>query len=119
MSNIVPISFCSDTTEDDAALYEFIAVKGFTIVGISHGAQGHDDATSVELGILDDTVSKISVSQPDAGTIVTWKSTDVGGANAPVHIDADSVVALSLTTTVGSGPTITGWNATLFVKMDE
>ena len=106
-----------DPTEGNAIStlqYYFDAIFDFTIVGVSVAPEKDDaDAT---LDIDDDGSNVITaVDASDADVPGTWKSTHVGGTNAPVHIAAGSKVSFD----INSGAVATAFHVVLFILMGE
>lgn len=118
MSNVIPISFTLvDPTEGNAIStlhYYFTALAGFTIVGVSVAPEKDDaDAT---LDIDDDGTNVITaVDASDANVPGTWKSTHLGGTNAPVVIAEDSKVSFD----INNGAVATAFHVVLYVLMSE
>ncbi len=64
-----------------------------TIVGVVCSASVDDAGLTVDIN--DDGSGVITaIACATAATPGTWKSTHLGGANAPIHIDAGSVLSL-------------------------
>lgn len=90
-------------------LFEFLALQGMTIVGVSLCGQTFTGSpTSWNVDIVDDGVDVVAgvAVQATAGTPAYWESKHLGGAANPVFIEAGSVVGITLNVTGGSSPTI-------------
>ncbi len=77
------------------ALYRYFTVppKGITIVYVTASVSVDDADTTVDIN--DDGTGVITaIACPTKATPGTWKSTHVGGTNAPVVVAADSVISL-------------------------
>jgi hypothetical protein len=80
---------------------------GITLVGVTVCAEAFTGSpTGFNIDIQDDTVDVITaVAANSAGTPGEWKSTHLGGSNAPVAVAAGSVVEVDVNLTAGSSPT--------------
>lgn len=115
------LTFNCDAQAALAPLYEFVAVKGFFLLGASYCAQTFTGTpTNTILTVKDDTVSILTVTHATAGTPAATKTTALGGTTAlPTHVDADSIVALDISFTAGTSPTVTKAAIVLWIDEDE
>lgn len=88
---------------------------GITLVGVTLCAEAFTGSpTGFNIDIQDDTVDVITaVTANAAGTPGEWKSSHLGGSNAPVLVAAGSVVEVDVNFTGGSSPTA-DYDITLF-----
>lgn len=71
----------------------YTALVPLTVVGVVCAASADDAGLTVDVN--DDGTGVITaIACATAATPGTWKSTHLGGANAPVHIAKDSVISL-------------------------
>lgn len=104
---LVVFSFDAQAQVTANGVHEFVALKQMTIVGVSLCAEAFTGTpTGFNIDIQDDGTDVITaVAAGTAGTPGTWKSTAIGGANAPVVVAADSSVEIDVNLTAGSTPT--------------
>src|SRR3954447_19303068 len=91
------MNFTWDASAAQSPLFEFNALRGMTIVGLSFCAQSFTGSpTNAIATVVDDGVaSAAAVTHATAGTPATWVAKDLGGTNNAVHVEAGSVVGLN------------------------
>lgn len=90
------------------------AIFDMTIVAVSVSPQKDDAGATIDID--DDGTNVITlIDASDANVPGTWKSTHVGGTNAPVHIAAGSKVSFD----VNSGAVATAFNIDVYAILGE
>jgi hypothetical protein len=106
-AQLITFSFSAQAQADADGVHLVKVPFGITLVGVTLCAEAFTGSpTGFNIDIQDDTADVItSVAANSAGTPGEWKSTHLGGSNAPVVVAAGSVVEVDVNLTGGSSPT--------------
>lgn len=117
---LVPIHFDFAAVADADSVYEIDIPVQCTIVGVEytlHTVTG--SPTGANIDIQDDgtdAITAIALAAFTALSKASWKSIDMGGANAPVEVAAGSILAIDLNLAGGTSPTA-GLNGDIWVLL--
>jgi hypothetical protein len=106
-AQLMTFNFSAQAQADADGVHSVKVPFGITIVGVTLCAEAFTGSpTGFNIDIQDDTTDVITgVAANSAGTPGEWKSTHLGGSNAPVVVAAGSVVEVDVNLTAGSTPT--------------
>lgn len=114
-AQLMTFNFSAQAQVDADGVHTVKVPFGITIVGVTVCAEAFTGSpTGFNIDIQDDTTDVISaVAANAAGTPGEWKSTHLGGSNAPVSVAAGSVLEVDVNLTAGSSPTA-DYDVTIF-----
>ena len=106
-TQLITFSFSAQAQAAANGVHRVKMPLGMTLVGVTVCAEAFTGSpTGFNVDVQDDTVDVITaVAANSAGTPGEWKSTHLGGSNAPVEVAAGSVVEVDVNFTGGSSPT--------------
>jgi hypothetical protein len=106
-AQLITFTFSAQAQADADGVHTVKVPFGMTIVGVTLCAEAFTGSpTGFNIDIQADTNDVISgVAANSAGTPGEWKSTHLGGSNAPVVVAAGSVIEVDVNLTAGSSPT--------------
>jgi hypothetical protein len=106
-AQLITFTFSAQAQADADGVHTVKMPFGITIVGVTLCAEAFTGSpTGFTIDIQDDTSDVITaVAANSAGTPGEWKSTHLGGSNAPVVVDAGSAVEIDVNLTGGTSPT--------------
>lgn len=114
-AQMMTFNFSAQAQTDADGVHVVKLPFGITIVGVTLCAESFTGSpTGFNIDIQDDSTDVITaVAANVAGTPGEWKSTHLGGSDAPVLVAAGSVVEVDVNLTGGSTPTA-DYDVTLF-----
>jgi hypothetical protein len=114
-AQLITFNFSAQAQADADGVHLLKVPFGITLVGVTVCAEAFTGSpTGFNIDIQDDAADVITaVAANSAGTPGEWKSTHLGGSNAPISVAAGSVLEVDVNLTGGTSPTA-DYDVTIF-----